>query len=372
MKKSLFATTAIVAAFGMGASAANAQDASFTVGGFSEFYASWADQDQPAGGFHQSDYDFQTNTEVEFNGEVTLDNGITAGMMVQLEGDNGATTDIDENIVFLEGSFGRVELGHEDGASDTMSYGATSVKAVAVGTFNNTTGTLVNLTGNAPILTGFGDSGDATKINYYTPRFAGIQFGVTHAPDDDADDPAVMTRGNAIGVAGGDAGTTTDHWEAGVNYVNSFNGFDIAADVTGTYFNSTTAGDAGGDNYNISPGFVVGFGGFEFGASMGIGESRGEDVLAYDAGVGYSTGPWSFSVTGFYAETEDTVRPASTDEDERYEINGGINYALGSGVSVFSSVAFGETDAGDAPGQTGTDPRENEYVSVLTGVGVSF
>jgi hypothetical protein len=364
----------------MGASASNAQDASLSLSAYSDFYANWTDQDVPDGaGVHQSDYDFSTNTEFEVNGEVTLDNGITAGLSIEVEGDNREepTDNIDENIIFVEGSFGRVEFGHEDGASDTMRYGATSVKAVFVGTFNNTTGSLINYAGDAPVLTAFGDSGDNTKINYYTPRFAGLQLGITHAPDNEAD--AVIPSRSAT--------ATTEHWEGGVNYVNSFNGFDVAASVTGTYFNSndettfsldTPDGgttnisqlidtDSGNpdDNYNVTAGGVLGFGGFEFGASYGFGKIGDEDAQAFDAGIGYSTGPWSVSLTGIYSELD-----AGNEEHELYEVNTGVNYALGSGVSVFASAAFGEADpAGD--NDDGTD-NANEYVSLLSGVGVSF
>lgn len=358
MKKQLFATTAIVAAFGMGASAAQAQDASLSLSAFSNFYANWTDQDTPGGGYHESDYDFSTNTEFSVNGEVTLDNGITAGMMVQVEADNadGISDDspsgmadgdnIDENIVYLEGSFGRVELGHEDGVSDTMWYGAESLKAAYPATYNNTTGSMVNIVGNAPILPAFGDSGDATKINYFTPRFAGFQLGITHAPDGNAD-PVFPYR---------EDDERTDLWEGGANYVNSFNGLDLAASLTGTTYN----GNNGGDNWNATPGLVLGYAGFEIGGSAGFGEIGGEDVVAYDAGIGYSTGPWSLSVTGFMAEADNP----GGGTDERSEVNAAINYALGPGVSVYAVGAVGEFDNDSA--------ADNDYTTLLGGVGVSF
>lgn len=355
MKKSLFATTAIVAAFGMGATAAQAQDASFSVGGFSNFYANWVDQDTPGGGYHESDYDFSTNTELLFDGEVTLDNGITAGMSVQVEADNndgnGARDNIDENIVYLDGSFGRVELGHEDGAHDTMKYGATSIKAVYPGGYNNTTGTFINVTGSAPITVNFNDSGDSTKINYYTPRFAGIQVGITHAPDGNAD--AVIP---ARGVT-----ETTDLWEGGVNYVNSFNGFDLAASLTGNYGASPNP-DTAENPYSVTGGVVLGFGGFEFGGSYGFGENQAEDeLMAGDLGVGYSTGPWKISLTGFYSQIDFN---GNSNENELMEGQLGVNYALGGGVSVFGTGTVGEHDNDTAV--------DNDYVSLLSGVSVSF
>jgi hypothetical protein len=384
MKKSLFATTAIVAAFSFGTSVANAQDASLELSAFSDFMAGVASQDDENGGFHEDDYDFSTNTEFEVSGQVTLDNGITAGLDIEVEADNADGTDfdgdnIDENVIYLDGSFGRVEFGHEDGAGDVMAYGATSIKAVYYGTYNNTTGGLVAYgTGDAPVLTNPVQSSDATKITYFTPRIAGLQAGVSVAPDGNADN-VIPARGEL---------ETTDLYEAGLNYVNSFNGFDIAASVTGGYRNVTetdtaegtftnAAGqdielegdpfiDGGGDEYSVTPGIVVGFGGFEFGGSVGFGQlvvdGEEEDFLAYDAGIAYSTGPWSVSLTGLYSEVE----TSSGDEDERYELNSGINYALGSGVRIFLSAAVGEEEEGEDGGDS------NDYVQAVSGVGVSF
>jgi hypothetical protein len=366
MKKSLFATTAIVAAFGFGSTAAQAQDASLSLSAFSEFYANYVDQDVSGTGHATGgDYDFQTNTEVEVNGEVTLDNGITAGMSVEFEADNndgnGARDNVDENLIYLDGSFGRVEFGHEDGAAETMRYGATSVKAVFPGGYNNTTGTFINYIGNAPGATQISDSSDGTKVTYYTPRFAGIQAGVSLAPDSDqADVPALNTRNTAA-----TAGQGQDHFEGGLNFVNSFNGFDLAVSLTGDYLatpNASVGVPNPSDPYHVALGAVLGFGGFEFGGAAAMGENTADDdVQAYDLGVAYSTGPWSVSLTGIYSQWESDATGA---EDDFTEGQLGVNYALGSGVSVFATGTVGERDNDSA--------ADNDYVSLLSGVGVSF
>lgn len=357
MKKSLFATTAIVAAFGLGSTAANAQDASLTLGASSAFYANYTDQDVAPGGYSDGDYDFSTDTEFEVNGEVTLDNGITAGMSVEVEADNADGTNfdgdnIDENLIYLEGSFGRVEFGHEDGPADVMDYGATSVKAVFPGGYNNTTGTIINRIGGAPITPVLFDSSDGTKITYYTPRFSGFQAGLSLAPDSTQADPVAPVR---------QGGPLQDHFEYGVNYVNSFNGFDLAASVTGNYGASPNPSTAE-DPYSITGGLVVGFGGFEFGGSYGYGENQNEDELqAFDLGVGYSTGPWSVSLTGIYSQIDFNAVNA---ENALTEGQLGVNYALGSGVSVFGTGTVGEHDNDTAV--------DNDYISLLSGVSVSF
>jgi hypothetical protein len=369
MKKNLFATTAIVAAFGLGASAAHAQDASLNLGASSAFYANYTDQDVPSAGYTDSDYDFSTNTEFEIDGSVTLDNGITAGMVIEVEADNadgataqanapgGGTTgvgvdNIDENLIYLEGSFGRVEFGHEDGPADVMDYGATSVKAVYPGGYNNTTGTIINRIGGAPITPVLFDSGDGTKITYFTPRFAGLQFGVSLAPDSGQADPVAPVRQGA---------PLQDHFEYGANYVNSFNGFDLAASLTGNYGASPNP-DTAENPYSVTGGVVLGFGGFEFGGSYGFGENQAEDeLMAGDLGVGYSTGPWKISLTGFYSQIDFN---GNSNENELMEGQLGVNYALGGGVSVFGTGTVGEHDNDTAV--------DNDYVSLLSGVSVSF
>jgi hypothetical protein len=354
MKKSLFATTAIVAAFGFGSTAAQAQDASLSLSAFSEFYANYTNQDVPPGNFSDEAYDFSTNTEFEVNGEVTLDNGIAAGMSIEVEADEGQTQTVDENLIYLDGSFGRVEFGNEDGAHDTMYYGATSVKAVYPGTYNNTTGAIINYgQGGAAVTPKLGDTGEDTKITYYTPRFSGFQVGLTWAADDNTS--AIIPSRNANPV--------TEQIEFGTNYVNSFNGFDLAASFTGYWGNADKRPMGADENpYNVAGGLVIGFGGFELGGSVGFGENTLEDEFqVYDLGVGYSTGPWSVSLTGIYSHFDQN---ATNLEDELTEANVGVNYALGQGVSVFASAAVGEQD-----NETVAD---NDYVSVLSGVGVSF
>ncbi len=47
------------------------------------------------------------NAEVRFKGETTLDNGLTVGAQIELEGEN-AGDQIDKSFVYWSGGFGRV------------------------------------------------------------------------------------------------------------------------------------------------------------------------------------------------------------------------------------------------------------------------
>lgn len=61
-------------------------------------------------------------------GETTLDNGIMFGVNVQLEAET-CGDQIDESYMYVEGAFGRIEIGSEDPATDAMFYGAPQIIA---------------------------------------------------------------------------------------------------------------------------------------------------------------------------------------------------------------------------------------------------
>ena len=61
--------------------------------------------------WHQSN-----DSEIWFNVKGTLANGITVGARVELEA-NSENDQIDESFMFIEGAFGRLELGSTDEAA---------------------------------------------------------------------------------------------------------------------------------------------------------------------------------------------------------------------------------------------------------------
>ena len=120
MKKVLYGTTALVA---VGALAAPAQAADPIQIGVSGYWYGYVGlevdgQDDNIGepGANKRSHALWHESEVKFSGETTLDNGITVGVDIQLEGETTGDQ-IDENYIYIEGNFGRVELGEIDGAS---------------------------------------------------------------------------------------------------------------------------------------------------------------------------------------------------------------------------------------------------------------
>ncbi len=126
--KKLLASTALVSASLVGAPAFASDPLTVTVSGsiVTGFYFVDADE------LYDTDDTKVTLTvpSLEINGEGTLDNGLVAGASLILElGDDegvsagqGDEATFQEAFAYLEGGFGRVEIGGTDGAAFKMHY----------------------------------------------------------------------------------------------------------------------------------------------------------------------------------------------------------------------------------------------------------
>ncbi|MEE8445938.1 MAG: porin, partial [Alphaproteobacteria bacterium] len=259
MKKGLLGTTALVGATALLAGAAGAAEApSYKISGGTNFQFYYIDQDATTfkGGTQDHGWYFGVDSsEIKFDVSGTADNGLNYGYKVEIDTNTTGTANADENRIQLSGSWGTLQLGDEDGAEDIMNYGGESLMG-GTGGFDGDIGdvmetTLGGITAGPTIV---GDSGDATKVSYYSPRFSGLQVGVSLTPAELSgnDKKLDTTFENGIGI--------------GVNYNNSFG--DVNIKVSGVYakasaVNSATTNDVG--SYAI--GAVVGFGPFSIGGA---------------------------------------------------------------------------------------------------------
>ena len=173
MKKILFASSAIVAVAFAGQASAS-EKIKLAVGGYMEQWAGFTDQDVDAtGGRYNA---FQSDTEVYFRGSTTLDNGIEIGAVIELEGETSGDQ-VDEQYLFVNGGFGRFELGKNDSAADAMGVTAPAVGPVGVNDGDITNWANVELIDTVP------SSGDQNRATYYTPVFGGFRAGVSFADD---------------------------------------------------------------------------------------------------------------------------------------------------------------------------------------------
>ena len=347
MKKLLLGSTALVVGGLMAAPAMAADPIKVGVGGYYTFYAvAGAISSSYATNGTSRAYKglfFQQEGEIHFNGQTKLDNGTSVGINVELEGWNptGGGTSIDEAYLFAFGDWGRVEAGSRDAAAYRMYYGSPSA-LIGYGaiqhnhTIQNATAAGANKAYfHTTTATNTAAWQDVNRINYFTPRFSGLQIGLGYAPKVNAPQGGGIlgSTGLASGPGGGGgicgfANATNvsncpvndyawqNAFDVSANYLNKFGDVTVAAYGSFAYaaFNpgyqplATAASQVTGSNLADwvmwTAGLQFGYKGITIGGSIGY-DTQGMGSNYYTgvdnatrfatAGIMYATGPWQVS-----------------------------------------------------------------------------
>jgi hypothetical protein len=356
MKKLLLGSTALVAGGVMAAPAMAADPIKMGVGGYYTFYgaAGGIDPTYALNGTvtQYKGFAFIQEGEIHFIGQTKLDNGTSVGLTVELEGwdpnhgvagTSTANAQIDEAFMFAFGDWGRIEVGARDAATYRMYYGTPSafIGWGAIQHNHNWANQSVQVNNKAyarTMATTITPTWqDVNRINYFTPRFAGLQIGMGYAPKLNAaaaGNQAATGVPNVSGLCGfnnptnpGNCFTGDYGWQDiidfGANYLNKFGdvtvalygAFAYASFVPGYTPLQGPANMVTGANLSSWKQWVVGaqfgFAGFTVGGALGW-DNNGlggnyytggdNDTRFYTAGIMYETGPWqmSFLWAGFY------------------------------------------------------------------------
>lgn len=395
MKKILLGSTALVAA-GMLAGAGEAQaqgtPIAVTVGGYFYNFVGFVDQDDRKGAGaigKPANVDQQNDGEIWFSIRGQLANGMVIGGRVELEAQTEGDQ-IDETYLFAEGGFGRFELGQINNVAYRMQYRGPNVGSG----FGHNEGNVVNWVVNStrsPLfdsalnMTGlrFGDN-DANKINYYTPRFAGFQFGVSYIPELSQD---------REGIVPNESDGYNQGFAAGANYVQDFGTWRIAA-ALGYVRYQAPDGSPNDDPYGYSAGLQLGFGGLTVGGSyMRVKDGRSAagscgfgagtatagntsgtatvapgcdiDGEAWDVGVQYVSGPASVSLSYLHGTNKGTIGVPG--EDKHWNVTLVGRYTLAPGIALMAALFHAEFNGKDAG--SGFD---NEGTGVVGGLLLNF
>lgn len=356
MKKILLGTTGLVGAALLAASA-SAQTPKVTVGGFIDFQAGFVSDDLDAA---QRAQGFRNDSEVSIRVDGKSDSGLGYGAVIDLEAD--VTADVDgeglnasRTYVYLDGGWGRFELGSNQGAAATMAIDADNI-AVATGGINGSWVYFANVTGSAFVATpelpvehgsvfalGAESTDNNNKITYYSPRFSGFQLGLSYAPDL-TDKGQTVTRTDAGASAG-------DIIDAALAYEGQWDQVSIGAALTGTFGDSDTAGteDLGAWNFGLK----LGYENVALAASYGdwddslraTGANNESDY--WTVGLAYTGGPFGLSAT--YMNSDYETGAAAENEFDNLVI--GADYQLAPGLTPYAELSFYEFDvAGGAAG----------------------
>jgi outer membrane protein OmpU len=359
MKKVLLATTALIAASAFAAPAK--ADLEVTVGGFTAFQAGFFDNDTT----NSSDRDFQSEAQIAVMADATADNGLQYGAKVLLDTSANDSTNADEVGIYLAGSWGRVELGDDDGASELSVFAPT----VGVGQINGSYDDYVNSTALAGLNNGNWttstndrgdhlftalDSDDRTKITYYTPKFSGFQAGVSYAPEVSSGETVTLTEGGL-----------KNFFELGVKYEGDFQGVGVAV---GGVYNFADAGDltTTEDLRSWNLGAQFSYNGFKFGGgytdsgdSMQAEAQANDDISSWNVGATYENGPWGVGIS-YLNEDYDTNGDTNGTDGGDYTVWAvGGTYKVAPGLTTGADLAFYDRD------RTGSASDEDGFVAVV-------
>ena len=321
MRKLLLGTTALAAAATL---SANAALADLSISGYYEWrYESRSSQVTANDGTY-----FGNDSEIAFKWSNKTDSGLNVSMKQEFETDAGNTA-VQESSIAIEGGFGKVILGGDDGVNDILppaevdliseemyyTTGTSSAASTALGIKN---GDMANLAGNS------------NKITYILPSMNGLTAGISH------------TNASAAG--------NSDTTEFGASYTVDAGGASITlGGVSGTTENSTQ------DIDSQQLGLKVVSGNISFVLAQSEYEASGDDEQATGAAVKYQVND-GMSVAVYTSETEDDS------SSEEYTNSGAeLIYSIASGLSAIITVEDYDYKAGTS-GKT----ADNGTASKLT------
>jgi hypothetical protein len=311
-----------------------------------------------------------SDAEIHFLGQTTLDNGLTAGVHVELEGEN-ASDQIDAAYIFFQGGFGEVRVGSQYGALGAMcvtpvggtnNFGAFSQDQIIPNAFSGFSPGICN---SIDAFRNSGGSDKSQKIVYISPSFNGFQLSMSWAPNG-AHESTGVTNGHA-GMPAVSNGEQRNVIDAYANYSHDFDTWKLSWGGGGSWTLSN-GGNAPADNKGAAyqTGFNLTFGNLSLGAageyyknSMG----PNQDVWVVGGGAAYNLDAWTFGLQYSYSDFQ-FVGPG-VDRRVNYVVLTG-KYDLGPGIALDATAQYGWVNADKA------DSTADGYQSFGLGIGTDF
>jgi outer membrane protein OmpU len=426
MKKLLLAGTAI-AGVAMLSQPAHA-DLKLDLQGYFRGYANYTDSNtssQKAGTVANNKltkFSFMRDNEVHFTGQTTLDNGLTVGVhneiklgnesqangttnfaaqqidLFNLPGDDPTLTD--ETYAYVQGEWGRVNLGSEDGAAYLLQVAAPSADSnidglrVYIQGFDeaswvgNAAGTglrgVAGIGGGTNVELGYdnADFRQSERLTYLTPKWNGFQAGASYAAVPGMQNPFGGTYGQPVNS---NTGQFKDLWEAAARWDGEFSGFGISAGggfAGASKQSSLTAVGALGskDLETWDAGLNFTWQQFSLGGAYkwsntgttSVAGTGGNDARIWDVGLGWDNGPWHAGASYFDLDADPNAYGFGAGLGHnltvRRETVGG-GYTFGPGMTFRGSVALLQADDHFATSTTNVHPDQTQ---VTLGTDINF
>lgn len=382
MKKVLLGTTALVSLL---ASAAFAEAPTVSVGGSIDFQAGMTDQKKEyRTGANSRNGKFANDTNVDVKVAGKADNGLVYGANIRLladvtESNDDSGLNADRTYTFIETAAGRIEAGSNVGATKALKVDASTLARATGGidgdwnrfvngsltdqsVVTGAAGLIYAMTPDLPTDAGIlerGDTENASKLSYYSPRYSGVQLGVSYTPD-------TGNRGTALAFTSKyDTRQYGNVIGGGLNYKQSFEKIGVAASATGEFGESENSALEDLSAYAL--GLEATYANFTLGGSYGNwlktgqvkGAANNKNADYWTLGGAFVQGPVGASVTYLSSERR---------ENKFSNVSVGADYQLAPGLVPYAEVSFVKFD----PNRAVSTSRENEGTIFLLGTQLSF
>jgi predicted porin len=332
-----------------------------TVGGFFNAGISITSQDLDT---NTRGHALDREAEIIFKASSMLDEGgilQEVGVVVELEAES-LGDQIDETYMFLNGAFGQLRIGQDDGAMQNMGVYPASAGLGGYGVVFCTFSHVGGADGGCNVgegAFGLGPDYDSEKVGWYSPRVGGASIAFSYTPE----------NGEATGggspqnsVANNEEGEQSEVFGIGANWTGEFAGGNVT--LGGGYSRaSLEAPSADGITDSRQTEWIIG-------ASVTMmditvsgnysvddgGQSTVKDRTTFALGATTGSGPWKYGVT--LANTE-----RATSDNTAFSF--GARYSLGGGVTIAGELQFWDIDAVD-------NTMDNQATVALIGTMVNF
>lgn len=326
--------------------------------------------------------DARTSTEIHIKAKGILDDGLEYGATVEIETDRSPLDNGDDNLIYIQDNWGRLQFGDRDGVAESddgisitaprgFGEGGVVADSESYRDFITNRRSVLSPTDNAfrdlnflATLYESPNPGSATKITYYSPKINGWQIGLSYAPDF---------------VDGGNTTTRADEADNNDNYENDVNNIletairyetDIDEDwkikTSFVYVHSDADKDPTSNTEFIEPirswtaGVEINYQGFTLAGSWtdagktfadkdAVAAGHFDDSQAFTVGALYKWNQYAVGVNHISSSAEGRSAAVSA-KDTTYDATSvGVSYFPVSGVQIFTELtAFeleGDNDA---------------------------
>jgi hypothetical protein len=311
------------------------------------------------------DYVIKQDVEIHFRGETELENGLTVGVEIELDGQT-SDDQIASVYAYFEGGFGEFRFGDTEEAYAQFCYQVPSASTLFGADSPDFNFSNAGIAGYAATNgTCYGVDDNSTKLVYFSPEFAGFQLAASFTADNTED-----TR-NTLAGAGtrfkNDPGQNSENLSIAASFIRDFDAIRLILGGGATFSfdkedNPNSTENARG--YNAFAQVV--FSGITIGAASELRQNLaddGEDQWVYGAGATYAWSDWTVGLgwtRGDYEQAPGAngVGPFNADHDI---YSATVSYELGPGISLDGVIEYSDYSS--------HDPAGPDYHGLAAGVG---